>query len=159
MGDLEFRQWAERLMQTGVGSLSRRDRHELERLFKRIDRAQAARLGETAPLSLGERLADHVTRFGGSWQFIALFTALMIVWTLFNTELLGQRAFDPYPYVFLNLLLSMLTALQAPLIMMSQNRQAARDRVAAARDYETNLRAELKVDQLIAMVRDEQARR
>lgn len=96
--------------------------------------------------SRGERAADAIAAFGGSWPFILLFLTLLAAWTLLNTEVLGPlRAFDPYPFIFLNLLLSMLAALQAPIIMMSQNRGADRDRLAAEVDHEINVRAELLV--------------
>lgn len=96
--------------------------------------------------TLGERAADAIAAFGGSWPFILLFLAVLAIWTLVNTELLGPlHAFDPYPFIFLNLLLSMLAALQAPIIMMSQNRAADRDRLAAEVDHEVNVRAELSV--------------
>lgn len=97
--------------------------------------------------TLGERAADAIAAFGGSWTFILLFFFLLMTWTLLNTTVLGPRhdAFDPYPYVFLNLILSMLAAIQAPIIMMSQNRAAERDRLAAEVDHEVNVRAELAV--------------
>ena len=92
----------------------------------------------------GERLADRVASFGGSWTFILLFMGLLIVWCGVNTLLLTKdNAFDPYPFIFLNLILSMLAALQAPVIMMSQNRQTQKDRSNARHDYEVNLKAEL----------------
>lgn len=98
----------------------------------------------------GERLADKVAAVGGSWGFITAFGVALIAWMLINTDLLAywHLAFDPYPYIFLNLMLSMLAAIQAPIIMMSQNRQAAKDRVAASLDFETNLRAELEIRRL-----------
>lgn len=96
--------------------------------------------------TLGERAADTIAAFGGSWPFILMFFGLLLTWTLINTEVLGPlRAFDPYPFIFLNLLLSMLAAIQAPIIMMSQNRAADRDRLAAEVDHEVNVRAELSV--------------
>lgn len=153
MQESDVRYLAEHLMLTGVGSLNRRDRHALEQLLRRLDERQGDRPSRTLGPTFGERLADRVAQFGGSWTFIALFAAALAGWALLNTDVLGARAFDPYPYVFLNLLLSMLAAIQAPIIMMSQNRQAARDRIAAARDYETNLRAERKIDELIALLR------
>lgn len=93
----------------------------------------------------GERLADQVANFGGSWRFIILFGLALAVWVVLNSEILGKTAFDPYPYIFLNLMLSMLAALQAPVIMMSQNRQSAKDRQMASYDYEINLKAELEI--------------
>jgi uncharacterized membrane protein len=97
--------------------------------------------------TFGARLADRVAKFGGSWTFILIFLAFLCFWTILNTAILGPRreAFDPYPYIFLNLFLSMLAALQAPVIMMSQNRQGEKDRLHAANDYEVNLKAELEI--------------
>jgi uncharacterized membrane protein len=112
-----------------------------------------------AQASFGERLSDRVAAVGGSWAFIIGFALVLFGWMLLNSGVLAKigHAFDPYPYIFLNLMLSTLAAIQAPIIMMSQNRQAAKDRLAAQLDYETNLRAELellrlhhKVDQLLA---------
>jgi len=96
--------------------------------------------------SFGDRLADRVARVGGSWPFIIGFVAFLLLWTGVNTYVLTKgSAVDPFPYIFLNLILSMLAALQAPVIMMSQNRQAEKDRVAAAHDYEVNLRSEIEI--------------
>jgi uncharacterized membrane protein len=96
--------------------------------------------------SFGDRLADQVAAVGGSWGFIIVFGLILAVWMGWN-ELTkgGHLAFDPYPFIFLNLVLSMLAAIQAPVIMMSQNRAAARDREAAGHDYTVNLRAELEI--------------
>lgn len=93
----------------------------------------------------GARVADAVARIGGSWSFIIAFIVFLVAWALLNSVLLTREAFDPYPYIFLNLVLSMLAAIQAPVIMMSQNRQAERDRAAAAHDYEVNLKAEIEI--------------
>jgi len=98
-----------------------------------------------AEASAGERLADSIARVGGSWSFIVTFLMFLVFWCVVNTVVLLTRAFDPYPFIFLNLVLSMLAAIQAPIIMMSQNRQAERDRFEAAKDYEVNLKAELEV--------------
>jgi len=98
-----------------------------------------------AETSTGERLADSIARVGGSWSFIVAFLLFLVFWCIVNTVVLFTRAFDPYPFIFLNLLLSMVAAIQAPIIMMSQNRQAERDRFEAAKDYEVNLKAELEV--------------
>ena len=94
-------------------------------------------------LSFGERVADRVAAFGGSWTFIGMFLTAMIVWMSINQRV--ARPFDPFPFILLNLLLSCLAALQAPVIMMSQNRQAAKDRSDARLDYEVNVRAELQI--------------
>lgn len=105
-------------------------------------------------LTFGQRLADKVAKFGGSWTFIIFFGVTLLLWVLINSYAL-QNPFDSYPYTFLNLLLSMLAAIQAPVIMMSQNRLAAKDRQEATHDYAINLKAEIeimalheKVDQL-----------
>ena len=95
-------------------------------------------------LTFGDRMADRVAAFGGSWTFIGLFLGFMLVWTLINL-VLGRQALDPYPFIFLNLMLSMLAAIQAPILMMSQNRQASKDRLAAANDYDVNLKSEVAV--------------
>ena len=99
----------------------------------------------SAESSFGSRFADGIARVGGSWSFILTFLAFLVVWCVLNTIMLATRAFDPYPFIFLNLVLSMVAAIQAPIIMMSQNRQAERDRFEAAKDYEVNLKAELEV--------------
>lgn len=96
-------------------------------------------------LSMGDRVADAVARFGGSWTFILGFIVFLAVWTIANTIMLTRDAIDPYPFIFLNLILSMIAALQAPVIMMSQNRQSARDRLEAEHDYAVNLKAELEI--------------
>ncbi|TIN08665.1 DUF1003 domain-containing protein [Mesorhizobium sp.] len=95
--------------------------------------------------TFGDRLADTIARIGGSWSFILGFIAFLILWTSGNVWLLSRDAFDPYPFIFLNLILSMVAALQAPVIMMAQNRQAERDRIDAAHDYEVNLKAEIEI--------------
>ena len=99
-------------------------------------------------LTLGQRLADSVAAFGGSWTFIGIFFSVMSLWIIVNLEV--SKPFDPYPFILLNLVLSCLAAMQAPIIMMSQNRQAARDRADAKNDYEVNLRAEIQIGRLHA---------
>jgi uncharacterized membrane protein len=95
----------------------------------------------------GQRAADAVARFGGSWVFVGLFAMAMITWVTLNAWLLTARGstFDPYPYILLNLFLSMLAAIQAPVILMSQNRQSEKDRLSAEHDYEVNLKAEMEI--------------
>lgn len=120
------------------------------RVLKSIIERQAISrdpLGVEGEMSFWDALADRVAAVGGSWAFIFTFLAVLGFWMLLNTEVLAiwKMAFDPYPYIFLNLMLSMIAALQAPVIMMSQNRQAERDRIAARHDYEVNLRAELEI--------------
>lgn len=112
--------------------------------FIGIDAAEAAQLHA----SYGDRLADRVARIGGSWAFIIAFGVVLAGWMLLNSEVLiafSIEPFDAYPYIFLNLLLSTLAAVQAPIILMSQNRQSAKDRIAARHDYEVNLRTQLEI--------------
>ena len=99
-------------------------------------------------MTFGERVADKVAQFGGSWGFIGLFGGILVVWMLVNAWVLARHPFDPYPFILLNLVLSTLAALQAPVIMMSQNRQAHKDRRHAQQDYEVNLMAEIEIRDL-----------
>lgn len=111
--------------------------------------------------TFGQRMADRIAGFGGSWPFILIFLAFLAGWMALNAVILRPRGeeFDPYPFILLNLILSTLAALQAPVIMMSQNRQAERDRLNAANDYEVNLKAELEIralHQRLDALRDEE---
>jgi uncharacterized membrane protein len=118
-------------------------RHIAER--KHISRNTAKEFDATS--TMGQRAADAVAIFGGSWTFIAIFAATLIGWVVLNSFILVKydSMFDPYPYILLNLFLSMLAAIQAPIILMSQNRQAQTDRVREEHDYEVNLKAELEI--------------
>jgi uncharacterized membrane protein len=137
-----------RFLQT-CGEAGESEQRVVERLTRRLHISRNSHREFDEALTFGQRLADRIARFGGSWTFILLFLSLLLAWIVLNTIVLahvGRRGpFDAYPYIFLNLILSMLAALQAPLIMMSQNRHAAKDRVAAAHDYEVNLKAELEI--------------
>lgn len=136
---------AERLLLQGRDALGAAERSVIERLRSRqpVSRNGVAEYDES--LTLGQRMADRVAMFGGSWTFIMLFAAVLVAWIVANTIVLTSRAFDPYPFIFLNLILSMIAAVQAPVIMMSQNRLATKDRLDAAHDYEVNLKAELEI--------------
>ena len=127
-------------------ALSPAERRVLERIHKR-ETTQDIGVVHEESATFGERLSDHVAAVGGSWGFIIAFTIVLFGWMILNSQILNRLgiAFDPYPFIFLNLLLSTLAAVQAPIIMMSQNRQADKDRTAAAHDYEVNLRAELEI--------------
>jgi len=98
--------------------------------------------------SFGERLADRIASFGGSWAFLISFGVFLLIWILINSVALLWRPLDPYPFIFLNLILSCLAAVQAPIIMMSQNRQEAKDRIRSQHDYQVNLKAELEIRHL-----------
>jgi uncharacterized membrane protein len=134
-----------RWLEREIGLLGASERRALEHVLSRRPVSSDPLPKLQAQSTHGERLADAVARLGGSWTFIAIFMAALLGWILINSRLLASGAFDPYPYIFLNLLLSMLAALQAPVIMMSQNRQAAVDRQMAAHDYEVNLKAEMEI--------------
>lgn len=99
-------------------------------------------------LTLGQKVADRIAEFGGSWTFIISFGVILTIWIVGNAVILKSKAFDPYPFVFLNLILSCLAAIQAPIIMMSQNRQSEKDRLTAANDYIVNLKSEIIVEDL-----------
>ena len=101
-----------------------------------------------AQMTFGEHVADQVAQFGGSWTFIGIFGGILVVWMAINSFFLLRKPFDPYPYILLNLVLSTLAALQAPVIMMSQNRQSEKDRLQAKQDYEINLMAEIEIRDL-----------
>jgi uncharacterized membrane protein len=103
---------------------------------------------ESGTRSFGERVSDELARWGGSWTFIISFSIFIIVWMIVNSIVLLTRAFDPYPFILLNLVLSSLAAIQAPVIMMSQHRQETRDRMRAENDYRINLKAELEIRHL-----------
>lgn len=139
---------AEKLLGASLEKLDERTRHVAQHIAKRkhISRNVAHEL-EQAPSSLGQRAADAVATFGGSWTFVSLFAAIMLLWVGLNSLLVSLRGttFDPYPYILLNLFLSMLAAIQAPIILMSQNRQSEKDRVRGEHDYEVNLKAELEI--------------
>lgn len=134
-----------RWLKRNLDSLSE---EELRVLQSALDRRPVSRdINESIAdqASIGDRIADNMASVGGSWTFIISFLLFLLVWTTGNAFLLSRDAFDPYPFIFLNLVLSMVAALQAPIIMMSQNRQAARDRLDAAHDYEVNLKAEIEI--------------
>ena len=143
--DHKVTELAHHLLHKGFDDLTERERRVINRIASRVHIAQNVNRVFDEQLTFGERLSDRISAFGGSWPFIILFGVTLAVWIILNSILLGNRAFDRYPYILLNLVLSMLAAIQAPVIMMSQNRQAAKDRVAAAHDYEVNLKAELEI--------------
>lgn len=136
---------ARRMLRAGLRRLSRHDRHRLSLILRRLRIARDIQLEFEGSLTFGEKLADRVALFGGSWTFIIIFAVVLMAWVSTNSLFLGSGAFDPYPYIFLNLVLSMIAAIQAPIIMMSQNRQSAKDRLAVSHDYEVNLKAELEI--------------
>ena len=149
-GDLQrYRhEYVKSLLEAERGELTALDNEVLESLRQQeiLSRNPEAEL--QAGLTSGQRLADRVAAFGGSWRFLILFAVVLVLWIAVNSVALIMRPFDPYPYIFLNLVLSCLAAIQAPVIMMSQIRQEARDRLHATHDYQVNLKAELEIRHL-----------
>ena len=145
--DHQVTQLARQLLDSGLTGLPEREQRVILHIAKRRHVARNVNSVLEKQQTFGERLADRVAQLGGSWTFIAIFTGMLIAWVIVNTVVLARfgGGFDPYPYIFLNLILSMVAALQAPVILMSQNRQAARDRLAAGLDYEINLKAEVEI--------------
>jgi uncharacterized membrane protein len=141
------RRLAQRILDTGINDLTVRERKVIERAALRLSVSRNINIEYDTALSFGDRLADRIAAFGGSWSFILLFLAAISLWVATNTVLLvfSSQPFDPYPFILLNLFLSLVAAVQAPIIMMSQNRQSAKDRLQAAHDYEVNLKAEIEI--------------
>lgn len=130
-------------LETQISRLAERERRVLAAVLRRRPVSHDPNKVFDAQLTFGERVADRVATFGGSWAFIGLFLTAMMIWMALNQE--SGQPFDPYPFILLNLVLSCVAALQAPVIMMSQNRQSAKDRLDAKSDYEVNLRAEMEI--------------
>ncbi len=142
---------AKRILDIGTKEMTAHEKRVIERVAKRVAVSRDINQEYDQDSKFGGRLADQVASFGGSWTFLIIFGALILIfgalilaWVGLNTAMLAQ-AFDPYPYILLNLFLSLLASIQAPVILMSQNRQAAKDRLAAAHDYEVNLKAEIEI--------------
>ncbi|OYZ15792.1 MAG: hypothetical protein B7Y35_06960 [Sphingomonadales bacterium 28-64-96] len=138
---------AERFLRKAPHALDPEEVNVLDRIHQGRPTSRDAADQADENSTFGERLSDRVAAIGGSWSFILGFTLVLLAWMLLNTDVLSRfgMAFDPFPYIFLNLMLSTVAAIQAPIIMMSQNRQAAKDRIAASLDFEVNLRAELEI--------------
>ena len=137
--------YVENLLRQERGDLSELEREVLQVVHDQALLASNTNTEFEQRLTFGERLADRVARFGGSWAFILTFGAILTVWIVINSVMLFRKPFDPYPFILLNLILSCIAALQAPVIMMSQNRQESKDRLRAENDYQVNLKAELEV--------------
>lgn len=144
---VDRRETARQLLQKELEQLPPEERSVVERFISKRKVARNVAQDFRKTRSLGERLADRVAEVGGSWNFIIAFGVVMAIWMVLNSFLLS-RSFDPYPYILLNLCLSCLAAVQAPIIMMSQNRQAAIDRLNAENDYQVNVKSELEILQV-----------
>jgi uncharacterized membrane protein len=146
--DKKVRDTAEKLFNAEYEKLSKHEKHVAHHITERTPISENVIQDYSEQMTFGQRMADNVASFGGSWAFIMIFMVVLVIWIVLNTFILiklGSGSFDPYPYIFLNLILSMLAAIQAPIIMMSQNRQAYKDRLSAEHDYEVNLKAELEI--------------
>ena len=138
---------AEKLMDTSYDAMDERTKKVARHITDRKHISKNTTLEQKDTKTTGQRAADAVAKFGGSWTFIILFGIVLVCWVILNTVILANynKAFDPYPYILLNLFLSMLASIQAPIILMSQNRQSELDRKNAEHDYEVNLKAELEI--------------
>jgi uncharacterized membrane protein len=144
----DVQELSQQLLHKEYDALSSREQNVIRLISQRLHVSRDIITELEERLSFGQRMADRVAAFGGSWTFILLFFGVMIFWIVINSYVLIQwnkHIFDPYPYILLNLVLSMMAAIQAPIIMMSQNRQETKDRVDASHDYEVNLKAELEI--------------
>jgi uncharacterized membrane protein len=142
------REYIEDVLEEERGTLSKLEQDFVDALAERELLSKNINIEFERDLTFGERLADKVAEFGGSWTFITGFGVVLVVWIMINSVFLLRSPFDPYPYILLNLVLSCLAAIQAPVIMMSQNRQDAKDRLRSEYDYKVNLKAELEIRHL-----------
>ena len=142
------RDYVKDVLEDEIGELSALDQEVVDSLQEHEILSENIGKEFEKDLTFGERLSDHIASFGGSWTFIIVFFAVLMIWIVINGIFLATRAFDPYPFILMNLILSCLAAIQAPIIMMSQNRAEARDRARAENDYKVNLKAELEIRHL-----------
>src|SRR5574341_1403726 len=141
-------EYVEDVLESEKGELSALEDEVIKSLRDQEILAENLNVEFDRQLTLGQRVADKVAEFGGSWGFILSFGGMLVLWIAVNSIALLRQPFDPYPYILLNLVLSCLAAIQAPVIMMSQNRQEAKDRLRAEHDYQVNLKAELEIRHL-----------
>jgi uncharacterized membrane protein len=130
------------------GTLSEFEKEVLDSIVERDILSRDVDESYETKASWGEKLSDKIARFGGSWPFIIIFLVFILVWMMINVVFLAKQSFDPYPFILLNLVLSCIAAIQAPVIMMSQNRQESKDRVRSMHDYQVNLKAEVEIRRL-----------
>ena len=140
--------YVEELLVAEHGELTELDRQVAESIATHETLAENVEEEFEDQWTLAERLSDHLASFGGSWTFISMFAVVLAIWIAFNLVVAESARFDPYPYILLNLVLSTLAAIQAPIIMMSQKRQEAKDRLRSQNDYQVNLKAELEIRHL-----------
>ena len=142
------KEYVKKVLQEEIGELSALDEEVVESLRQHEIVTSDIEKQFIKDLTFGERLSDRIAEFGGSWRFLITFFSILFVWITINGVILVTHAYDPYPFILLNLILSCLAAVQAPVIMMSQNRAEARDRLRAENDYKINLKAELEIRHL-----------
>jgi uncharacterized membrane protein len=142
------KEYVKDVLEDELGELSALDNEVIESLHQHEILSSDISKQFERKLTFGERLSDQIASFGGSWRFIILFGVILVLWIILNAALLVNRGFDPYPFILLNLILSCLAAMQAPIIMMSQNRAELRDRLRSENDYKINLKAELEIRHL-----------
>jgi uncharacterized membrane protein len=140
--------YVEKILEEEKGQLTSFDKEVLESIINKDLLSKNVNQDFDEKLTLGERLSDNIAQFGGSWTFISLFGFFLIVWMIINVVVITVHPFDPYPFILLNLILSCIAAIQAPIIMMSQNRQEDKDRKRATHDYQVNLKAEIEIRQI-----------
>ena len=141
-------EYIEHVLEQEKGELTKLDHEVIRSMVEHETIAQNIEKQFEQKTTFGDRLADKVAKFGGSWEFIMLFGAVLFAWIGINTVFLLSHPFDPFPFILLNLVLSCIAAMQAPVIMMSQNRKDAKDRLRGEHDYKVNLKAELEIRQL-----------
>lgn len=141
-------QYVENVLEQERGELSNLEHEVIESLRQHDVMTENLNTAIDETATLGQRMADQVASFGGSWRFILIFAGVLVVWIAINSVALFSKPFDPYPFILLNLVLSCIAAIQAPIIMMSQNRQNDKDRMKADNDYRVNLKAELEIRHL-----------
>lgn len=146
--DLFRSEYVEDALKEEVGSLTQLEQEVVDSMKEQETLTENLNIAFEKSVTLGQRTADRVASFGGSWMFIGAFAAVLALWIGINSVSLLFRPFDPYPYILLNLMLSCLAAIQAPIIMMSQNRMEAKDRLRSENDYQVNLKAELEIRHL-----------
>lgn len=139
------KRYLEHLIESELGEVSALEREVVDSIAQNQTLSENIELQLHGQTTLGQRVADRIAEFGGSWTFIICFFSFLILWMITNIWFLANKPFDPYPFILLNLILSCLAAIQAPIIMMSQNRQEEKDRQRSEHDYKINLKAELEI--------------
>ena len=148
--DNKVKETAEKLFSSEYEKLTELEKHVAHHICERTPISTNVDDDYSEQTTFGQKMADKVTDFGGSWTFLIIFLVVLVIWVILNYFILINfgSTFDPYPYIFLNLILSLIAAIQAPIILMSQNRQSYTDRLRAQHDYEVNLKAELEIASL-----------